>query len=96
VLQDAHGYCCLGVLCDLFAKKEIGYWNPYLAGSASDHPTSRLFQPPSITEEAQQTMAPNYILDKAGVPRNTATVLATRNDAGQSFAQIADYIEENL
>lgn len=39
---------------------------------------------------------PKKALDKWGLPYSSAAELARMNDGGKSFAEIADYIEQNL
>ena len=44
----------------------------------------------------RRSMPPDYICKKTGVFGHEADFLANMNDTGSSFAQIANYIEENL
>ena len=87
-LQDEIGYCCLGVLCDLVDS------NKWSVVDNEDYPIyiSYCFD--------------NYITDREfpdhnwlkniGLDPDTARYLASQNDEGASFKEIADYIQENI
>lgn len=78
-LQDAQGFCCLGVLCDLADDHRWAFEAPvfnYLAGGTKHN-----------------TMPPDYVLEDVGVTESQAGDLADLNDNGLSFELIADCIE---
>jgi hypothetical protein len=78
-------FCCLGVLCDVLSK----------SGWAIDE-----------TRNHFTYVGPNGCLGTACLPEDVAyntqisraqeTVLASKNDEGLPFQEIADYIEVNL
>lgn len=70
-LRAAHGFCCLGVLCDVIAPEE---WD------------GGVFR-------AQEVFLPEPLSNDIG---GKDIDLAEMNDSGLSFAEIADWIEENL
>lgn len=75
-------FCCLGVLCDLV---EPNAWNHYQDGIGSDP-----------WHHHENVAFPGYhISSRAGVV-SKEEALAHLNDQGATFAEIADYIEENL
>ena len=81
------GYCCIGVylkeVCKLEEKTD-GLWTCF----------------PELTTIYKGLKAPDEPwlahMETEGVPREVARHLAGMNDAGCSFAEIADYIEANL
>jgi hypothetical protein len=85
--EDRKSFCCLGVLCDLHSKETGNTWNidgEYLG---------------------QAGLLPVAVKDWSGVPHGYGAVVAIRerrngltihNDHGESFALIADAIEEQL
>lgn len=91
-------HCCLGVLCDL--NKIEGRWD------AGDHPESGLLETKTydFERDVSEGMIPSGVypeLDQLST-RPGPTIVAVRmhlaemNDEGKSFAEIADWIEENL
>lgn len=73
-------YCCLGVLCDILGAK----WE------ASNLDTCYYI-------DGGYSAMPNVELGmQAGLDFTDIQELASRNDSGQSFHMIADWIEENL
>lgn len=97
-LRRDSSFCCLGVLCDLYAKSTgSGNWAVqgdnefYTFKSSSDDVITCL--PESVLKWAQMPLcAP----DGAPELKSSSENLAVLNDAGFSFNQLADYIEENL
>lgn len=95
-LRDAHdevgrseldGFCCLGVLCDLYAKE---YRQPVEVGSGPVWGCTDDFE---IPFDGQTAMPPPYVLEWAGIRRSVADTLADLNDHGTEFTEIADQIE---
>lgn len=74
-------YCCLGVLCDVV---DPNGWN-----NAIDT---------GILAHKNQLSVPDYeIYQKANLRATNGTALVIMNDDyGESFIEIADYIEKNL
>lgn len=92
-LRTQQGYCCLGVLCDLYAKEHNDVeWD--VAGGVDYEFLSEI---QSLPEEVVQWAGlsdedPYYF--EADVERNIH--LAEINDAGASFEKIAQLIEEKF
>jgi hypothetical protein len=90
-LHTEQGYCCLGVLCDIYAKEydDTAQWGPY-----DDHYNilgESLVLPPEVTEWAG--------LDDTDVcyyNEGKRVYLAALNDGGMNFNQIAQVIKENI
>ena len=87
-LRTDNGFCCLGVLCDLYIKENQLEWDLTNNGH-NDY----MFQdmvgclPVSVKEWAD--------LDNPHVNVGEST-LVRLNDSGSTFEQIADVIEEQL
>jgi hypothetical protein len=86
-LHDKNGFCCLGVLCDLYGKEHNVEWN------LANMPGYYAFQ-------GRETVLPLSVIEWAGVigidPLIGKVSLAELNDKGSTFEQIADLIEEHL
>jgi hypothetical protein len=85
-LRTDKGYCCLGVLCDLYAK-ETGYeWICF----------HQVLLPPEVMEWAGLSNTdPHYVVaDEETGERNIT--LSRVNDEGSSFEDIAQLIEEKF
>ena len=93
------GFCCLGVLCDLY-RKEIGKggWEIYYE--------SRIF---TLDDAKAPYYPPTRVIDWAGLGESwealnkiritidgTENSLAEHNDQGKTFSQIADAIEDQI
>lgn len=92
-LKDENGYCCLGVLCDIHSKtiKEKGY--KFLP--LGDH-YRYLRCGSTLPEEVQEW---SNLIDRDGVgafkyKNGKSEDLASLNDSGKSFKQIANIIEK--
>lgn len=86
-LQDAHGYCCLGVMCDIAHKKgvEIGPNTPcggYIAGAFPSSWANGL--------DPHHRYEFNPVVTYNGQRQNVSTL----NDDGVDFLTIADLLEE--
>jgi len=78
-------FCCLGVLCDVAGSDNAaagGKWTP-----------DGCYR---YNGEAEETVPPDGLLWRAGLPHSEVMTLFGMNDSGFSFAEIADYIEEHL
>jgi hypothetical protein len=88
-LHDEDGFCCLGVLCDLYIKENNVEWEP------SIHSDAYMFQnvvadlPFSVKKWADLEYCNPHINDGE-------STLATLNDIGFTFNKIADIIQEQL
>lgn len=87
VLKDAFGcHCCLGVLADV---ADPSRWSQQLLESEEAGQDCYSY-------DGAETMLFGCFLASVGLNTGTAVDLAGMNDDGNSFRQIADYIEENL
>lgn len=78
-------FCCLGVLCDLI---EPTRWQ-------LDKDRAQYTNGYAANEHAVGIL-PDDISSALGLDRGEQAVLGTMNDTGNSFNDIADWIEENL
>lgn len=96
-LRDAKGFCCLGVLCDLYAKEHrIDGWDTHTLGETADG------------EPTGEELPGNEVCEWAGLDAETDVdicgvllPLYHHNDgspsrAPRTFAEIADAIEAQL
>lgn len=74
-------FCCLGVACDLLDPTK---W--------SSEPTKW----GDYEYRGDTTIWPWFVSDKFGVSMAQSDQLWNMNDRGDSFSEIADYIEQNL
>jgi hypothetical protein len=90
------GFCCLGVLSDIAVKHGIGEWRHIGRGICfiSDSSLDEVMLPEAVSEWAgfgyPERMGGRVSVD------NASDCLAAHNDAGRTFAEIADAIEEQL
>jgi hypothetical protein len=88
-LKDSHDYfCCLGVLCDLYDTTKW-YNKSNLIYFGDNH----VDLPRLVTDWAEMYSTSGYLSDRH-TPLDGLS-LATMNDSGKSFEEIADYIEQN-
>ncbi len=99
VLRQGNTFCCLGVLCDLYAKEQNKPWD-------TPHPDG------VYPYDGAGALPPNEVMIWAGLPIGDPAAsgndpfvsadgevensLASLNDKGVSFAKIADIIEDQL
>ena len=86
VLKKNNRYCCLGVLCELHSKITNREWIQGEDGESYDD---------------CDTYLPDVVVEWAGLNSDDPSVvdslsLAQLNDVGQTFEQIAEFIEKNL
>lgn len=83
-LEDG-SMCCLGVLCDVMGLE----WGPVRTDNRGKcYP---------LAQDCWSTAGlPEHILATAGLSESNMEELAIRNDSGDKFEEIADYIEANL
>lgn len=92
-LHSEGGFCCLGVLCDLYAKENGASWT---------QPTSD--EPNDYGMNGEYVYLPKDIAQWANINQFGVIVrgdhnhidLADMNDKGQTFVEIAEAIDENL
>jgi hypothetical protein len=93
-LKTPYGFCCLGVLCDLYSK-EIG---------DTEWEKSEYYESGATAEyfEGKQEFLPESVVNWAGFVCEDPTIpseqkkLSELNDEGMSFKEIADLIETHL
>ena len=90
-LHKEDGFCCLGVLCDLYIKENNEEWNLAVAEDGDR----------DYYEFQDKTgRIPLSVIEWAGVedcnPNICGRSLAERNDTGSTFNEIADLIEKHL
>lgn len=85
-----YGYCCLGVLCDLYAKERGIEWSKEdeLLGEAAHLPEA-------VRDWARLPIDAGARVFFRGY-KNRHVELTEINDDGESFREIADAIEEQL
>jgi hypothetical protein len=88
-LHDENGFCCLGVLCDLYGKENNVEWDLTNNGH-----NVYVFQD-------KKGILPLSVIEWAGVEDDNPeicgeTPLSRLNDSGSTFNEIADLIEEHL
>jgi hypothetical protein len=91
-LHDENGFCCLGVLCDLYLKENQLEWEP-----STHYNNVYVFQ-------YMATVLPLSVMEWVGVGEGNPYVyvnggpftLAELNDRGSTFNEIADVIEKQL
>ena len=88
-LHTDDGFCCLGVLCDLYGKEHNVEWDLV---EDEDHSYYMFQDYPSFL--------PLPVVEWAGVeshyPGIPGTSLVTLNDNGSTFNEIADLIEKHF
>ena len=86
-LHKGDGFCCLGVLCDLYGKEHNVEWKLVDAGIYYEF-------------QDKKAILPLSVIEWAGVeddnPEICETPLSRLNDIGSTFNVIADLIEEHL
>ncbi len=101
-LRGANGYCCLGVLCDIYAKEHDAQWEFNGYDEYSDEKTP---QPMDYWYFEEQTeFLPKSVMKWAELEINNPILLvedevdevAHINDSGYSFSTIADLIQAQL
>jgi len=84
--QGEQLYCCLGVLCDLYAAETHTPW---------EKDTSQTY-----TMHNHQSFLPNQVIEWAEIKYGTiglpTDLLIDMNDGGKTFEEIAEVIEKRL
>ena len=88
-LRREDGFCCLGVLCDLYIKENNEEWNLANSGNKYEFQDRAATLPPSVMKWAGLRSSNPYI-------GNGTQTLGGLNDTGYTFNEIADLIEEHL
>jgi hypothetical protein len=87
-LRTEDGFCCLGVLCDLYGKENNVEWqhNEVVGYFYENHSFSL---PSSVVEWSGVEDGNPFVNDQT-------SSLGSLNDKGSTFIEIADLIEEQL
>jgi hypothetical protein len=88
-LRTDNGFCCLGVLCDLYGKENNVEWNLANNGHNYEFQDMESYLPSSVRKWAGVEGCNPHINDGE-------STLVRLNDSGSTFEQIADVIEEQL
>jgi hypothetical protein len=88
-LKKGDEFCCLGVACDLYAKKGYGNWIGNNVGFF-------LARSGSLPDDVQKYYGFTQGLGDDVTIRGTVNPLAFHNDSEVPFAEIADAIEQQL
>ena len=88
-LRTDNGFCCLGVLCDLYAKENNVEWNLVNNGHNYEFQDKESHLPSSVVEWSGVEDSNPLVNDKT-------ESLANLNDRGSTFNVIADVIEHQL
>jgi hypothetical protein len=89
-LRTNSGFCCLGVLCDLYIKENQLEWEP-----STHYKNFYVFQD-------MATILPLSVVEWSGVEgcnphiNDGESTLAKLNDRGSTFNEIADVIEKQF
>jgi hypothetical protein len=96
------GFCCLGVLCDIYTKEVGGSWEYSECEDGCGHTLE-------VGDESATTDLPYCVVEWAGLEDSSPQVrvavgcsyfepatLAELNDEGRSFKEIADVIDHQL
>jgi uncharacterized protein YeaC (DUF1315 family) len=104
-LRSVSGYCCLGVLCDLYAKEHNTEWEFRGYGGTNLQPQDYWYY------EGESEYLPESVMEWSGVKVNCPQVrvdvddedewfyhetLADLNDSGHTFNDLSKLIEEQL
>ncbi len=91
MLHDATGYCCLGVLCDLYAKQTGAEWVPGEGDNLEMYGADESL--PSKVMAWAGLKNPNPLVNVGGEIESLATL---NDEEGMTFPEIAKYIRESL
>jgi hypothetical protein len=90
-LKDHQGYCCLGVAADQLGPKWVGK-NYRMIPVLED---GTLLSDGGIETNRHSGKLSDEFLKRIGVNSGQATALMAKNDGGDTFHQLADFIESD-
>lgn len=96
-LHDTHGFCCLGVACELAIEDGV----PLHRGFADDDNNGGIYyygdRTRALPESVQKWLGLKDSMGSYGSNLNgyNITDLVSQNDSGKIFNEIADIIEQN-
>lgn len=85
-LRDGKGFCCLGVLCDLFSKETGQNWDNHHFLERSDA------LPKEVSDWAGLGIEENPVIDE----ENGLCAIEANDDRLLTFNQISDLVSANL
>jgi hypothetical protein len=91
VLHNKNGFCCLGVLCDLYIKENQLEWEPNHLNNGNYY-----------NFQDENVYLPHSVVEWSGIGDDDPTIndgestLVELNDGGSTFIEIADVIEKQL
>jgi len=92
-----NGYCCLGVLCDLYAKSKVGKGTKWKGNEFLGEDTYLPKKVRAWAEIASQDVPGEFRAAKGYDAECAQGALVTLNDTiGAGFKRIANWIEKNL
>ena len=109
--DGTNGRCCLGVAADaagvssymekvpngdIDSYEELRVEHPHRLYRDREVTTAAWGNPPTEAEEKHDFPSSDMLKRMGGLDSQEATTLAEMNDSGETFLEIADYIEENL
>lgn len=103
-LRGRDGFCCLGVLCDLYSKETAKDWE-FRGNDETIHlpmdywyfDEESEFLPQSVMEWAGiETNCPEVAVEDDDVGESIYDSIANLNDSGYSFSALSNIIEEQL
>lgn len=86
-LRDINGYCCLGVLANIIDSA---------AWKKSEYASTGVKDWVYKDTQFEMYLDDSSLIDFTGLNFKAQQILMGMNDAGKSFPEIADWIEENL
>ncbi len=89
------GFCCLGVLCDLYAK-EKKIRNGWGVNTESPEVKEIFGENQVLPDQVKEWAGLNSDDGKLLAVKTITSSLAQENDNGSSFSKIADMIEEHV
>ena len=109
--DGTNGRCCLGVAADVagvysYIEKvpngdidsysELRVEQQHRLYKDREEATAAWGNPPPFAEVKNDFPSPDMLKRMGGLDSQEASTLAEMNDSGETFLEIADYIEENL
>jgi len=96
-LRTEQGYCCLGVLCDLYAKEhdDVEWGKDYEGGGYAFLNEIQTLPLAVMKWSGLSNENPHYVVADEETGKKKIC-LSTVNDKGASFEEIAQLIEEHL
>ncbi len=97
VLKSTDGFCCLGVLCDIYLKEKSQKWQhkPFCPDGFFIEECSASLPHKIMEWSGIESSLAHYIVDRCN-PERTTISLSNLNDNGVGFKEIADTIERHF